>query len=74
MPLKTLFAVTLISAIFLSGCHADAGDANAGSSAEVQKIERPKADAQFSTPAAPVPAPGALPASNQEEIVDLSLG
>ena len=72
MPLKKLLALTLTSAIFLSGCHADARDPKGGPSAGIPKIDLPKKDAPVAAPV--TPAPAALPAGNQEEIVDLSLG
>jgi hypothetical protein len=74
MPLKTLLAITLTSAMFLSGCHADARDPKGGPSAGIPKIDPPKKDAPLSAPATPDPAPAALPGGNQEEITDLSLG
>jgi len=79
MPLKKLLAVTLLSAIFLAGCHADAGSLNAGPSGGIPKTERPKSEALFPAPAtfnpAPAaPAPAAIPDGNKDEIVDLSLG
>jgi hypothetical protein len=73
MPLK-LLAVTLSSAMFLSGCHADAGDHKSGPSVGAPTLDRPTSDAPFSAPVTLEPAPAALPGGNKEEIVDLSLG
>jgi len=73
MPLKKLLAVTLMSAVFLPGCHADAGDSRGSPSAGAPKIDRPKSDAPVSAPIAPDPAPAARP-DGDGEVVDLSLG
>lgn len=75
MPSNKLLAVTLMSVMFLCGCHADAGDATRDPSTGTPKMDPPKKDAPFSAPATPAPAPAALPDSNKDkEIVDMSLG
>jgi PBP1b-binding outer membrane lipoprotein LpoB len=75
MPSNKLLAVTLSSAMFLSGCYADAGNHERGPSVEVPNIDRPQSDVPFSAPLTLDPAPATRPeGSKEEEVVDLSLG
>jgi hypothetical protein len=75
MPLKKLLAVTLISAMPLSGCYPKGGssDPKGAPSVEVLKIDLPKSGAPFSPPLTLDPAPAA-PAGENVEVVDMSLG
>lgn len=75
MPLKKLLAVTLMSAMLLSGCYPKGGssDPKGGPSAEIPKIDLPKSGAPSSPPVTLDPAPAAPPSGNVE-VIDMSLG
>lgn len=65
--------VTLLSAMLIPGCHAEASDAKGNPSAGIPGIDRPKKGAPSPAPVIPNPAPPTVP-DGDKEIVDMSLG